>query len=382
MTLRDLGVPAVSSNRDRAFPDGPPAWPGPDDEVREALEQLARDGGWGKYEGPRHEELIERLQAEFAVPLALPCCSGTLAVELALRAAGISEGDEVVLAGYDFPGNFRAIEAVGARPVLVDLAPDTWHLDIEFVAAALEPATRAILVSHLHGVLAPMARFRELADARQICLIEDACQVPGARVDGRPAGSWGDVGVLSFGGSKLLSAGRGGAILTSRPDFHQRAKVFCERGNQTFPLSELQAAVLLPQLRRLAERHVIRGARCRQLCQSLADVAALGAPASTRPDDDPAYYKLAWFWDSNAAGGASRESFLSAVRAEGLALDAGFRGFALRSSHRCRKPFDLPHSRRGADETVLLHHPLLLQSAHVIELAARTIRDVVERVRG
>src|SRR5436853_127214 len=82
----------------------------------------------------------------------------------------------------------------------------------------------------------------ELARGRNIRLIEDAAQMPGATVAGRPAGSWGDVGILSFGGSKLVTAGRGGAVLTSQPDIAQRIRLYTQRGNDAYPLSELQAA--------------------------------------------------------------------------------------------------------------------------------------------
>src|SRR5690606_8468971 len=133
---------------------------------------------------------------------------------LALRGLKIGPGDEVLLAGYDFAGNFRAIEAVGARPALIDINPATWCLDVDLLESAIGPETRAVIASHLHGGLVPMRRLMQLASARGIAVVEDACQAPGAIIDGRRAGTWGDAGVLSFGGSKLLTAGRGGAVLT------------------------------------------------------------------------------------------------------------------------------------------------------------------------
>ena len=134
---------------------------------------------------------------------------------------------------------------------------------------------RAVIVSHLHGGLAAMPEIRAWADLRGVAVVEDACQVPGARIAGRLAGTWGDVGVLSFGGSKLLSAGRGGALLTDRSDVVQRIKIYSERGNQAYPLSELQAAVLLPQLESLAERNHAAAAE--------RDAAARLVPRILRP---------------------------------------------------------------------------------------------------
>lgn len=112
-----------------------------------------------------------------------------------------------------------------------------------------------MLASHLHGTLADMAAITRWAASRGVLVLEDACQVPGAVVGGMPAGAWGDASVLSFGGSKLLTAGRGGGVvLTNRDDVFQRLRIAGERGNLIYPLSELQAAVLIPQLSRLAER--------------------------------------------------------------------------------------------------------------------------------
>ena len=111
--------------------------------------------------------------------------------------------------------------------------------------------TRAILVAHLHGGIVDLPRVRRIADPLGIPVIEDACQNPGATVYGRRAGTWGDVGVLSFGGSKLLTAGRGGVLLTQRQEIAERIKRYVLRGNDAYPLSEMQAAILIPQLDQL-----------------------------------------------------------------------------------------------------------------------------------
>jgi dTDP-4-amino-4,6-dideoxygalactose transaminase len=336
MTARlaiDGGVPAI--------PEGPPLWPRANERVQAALEAAYRDGSRGKYHGGKVEELEARLSAMHGVGHALTCCSGTFAVELALRALRVGPGAEVIVAGYDFPGNFRAIEAVGARPVLVDIDPRTWCLDAQQLEQAFSSETKAVVVSHLHGGLADMQRIAQLCRVRGVGIVEDACQSPGGQVQGRVAATWGDIGVLSFGGSKLLTAGRGGAILTSDPQLAQRAKIFCERGNHAFPLSELQAAVLLPQLETFKPDNMVRRERVAQL------LAALDAEERFRPvvqmHGDGSYYKLAWLYEPSATW--PRERFVKAVQAEGVALDAGFRGFAGRTAARCRRIGDLVHSR-------------------------------------
>jgi dTDP-4-amino-4,6-dideoxygalactose transaminase len=323
------------------------------------------------------------------------CSSGTIAVELALRGLKVGPGDEVILAAYDFPGNFRAIETIGARPVLVDLMPRAWHLDVDQLAAAVSPQTKAIIASHLHGSLAPMRPLRELAERHGIAIVEDACQVPGAVVAGRPAGSWGDCGVFSFGGSKLLTAGRGGAIVTRRADVLQRIKVFSQRGNEAFPLSELQAAVLVPQIPKLAAANQRRLASVHtllQLCGDIPGLAPLALPANA--DDAPTFYKLPWLVTGNSDACDSpqfehwrspplesqRGRFIAAIQAEGVAMDEGFRGFARRTGNRCRVVGDLPNARLAAAGTLLLHHPVLLEPAETIAGVGAAIRKVARQV--
>lgn len=336
--------------------------------MRAALLAAYADGSWGRYHGTNCDRLIAALTEYHAVEQVTLCCSGTIAVELALRGLKIGPGDEVLLAGYDFAGNFRSIEAVGARPALVDINPATWCLDVDLVESAIGPETRAVIASHLHGGLVPMRRLMEIAASRGIAVIEDACQAPGAIIDGRRAGTWGDTGVLSFGGSKLLTAGRGGAVLTRSAEVHQRIKVFAERGNDAFALSELQAAALLPQLAKLNARNATRRDRARQLLTQLADVSLLSSVQIADPPNEPAFYKVAWLFTGE------RERFIAAAQREGLAIDAGFRGFAARGAKRCRHATSLEQSRAAAERTVVLHHPVLLESAALVARAAGAIR--------
>jgi dTDP-4-amino-4,6-dideoxygalactose transaminase len=294
---------------------------------------------------------------------------------LALRAVGVQAGDEVVLAAYDFPGNFRAIEAIGAVPVLVDIELDTCGLDVQqFCSACTSGRVRAVVVSHLHGGLADMATICEHAQRFDVRVVEDACQAPGAVVQGRRAGTWGDVGVLSFGGSKLLTAGRGGALLTRHADVLQRATIFCERGNHAFPLSEIQAALLIPQLKRLEERNRRRQAMAAEIFQRFKGMPHL-APVVSRDRGQASYYKVAW----RVTEATGRDTVLAAGHRIGADLGAGFRGFFRRSVRRCRHIGQLPHSRSAAEQLVLLHHPLLLEAtATDIDLLAMALGELPE----
>jgi perosamine synthetase len=368
-TLAIDGGPAV-------IPAGPPAWPIPDPAVHAALEAAYADGSWGRYEGRYGARLTAALAARHQVEHVYCCASGTVAVELALRGLQVGAEDEVVLSGYDFPGNLRAVEAVGASPVFVDIDPRTWCLDAAQLELASGPRVKAVIVSHLHGGLAALPRICRWAADQHVAVVEDACQVPGATLFGQPAGAGGDVGVLSFGGSKLLTAGRGGAVLTRRADVYQRIKVYSERGNQAYPLSELQAAVLLPQLEQLPERNRRRSQNVARLLSLCADLACLQPLQLDRGAGETSFYKLPWLLDTAEIAGHGRKEFVAAVQAEGVALDVGFRGFLHRMRRSARAAGALPHSRAAAAATVLLHHPVLLEPAETIDLVAAAIRKV------
>ncbi|MCI0459679.1 MAG: aminotransferase class V-fold PLP-dependent enzyme [Gemmataceae bacterium] len=357
-------------------PNGPPDWPIRDEEVQQALQAAWLDGSWGKYHGSHVERLEQALCAYHGCAFALTCGSGTFAVELALRALQIGPDDEVILAAYDYPGNFLGVHALGARPVLVDVDPDNWNLDPARLGGAVGPATRAVIVSHLHGGVVPMGAVMAFAGAHGLAVIEDAAQAPGALIEGRRAGTWGDVGVLSFGGSKLLSAGRGGAVLTARADLHQRARTWVHRGNHLCPLSELQAAALLPQLAKLDVRNARRTQSVELLSRALRPDLGLRLFANRAGQSAPGYYKVGFQFDSGRFG-LSRERFVAALRAEGIAFDEGFRALHVgRSPKRFRRAGELSESERAHEGTVILHHPVLLGEPGEVEQVAEALHKV------
>ena len=342
----------------------------PDEDIRRALDASYRDGSWGKYHGGNVERLEKRLARYHGIEFVLTCGSGTFAVELALRALKVEPGDEVILAAYDYPGNFLAVHAVGATPVLVDVAPDNWNLATERLTAAIGTRTRAVIASHLHGGIVPMRALMTIAAGHGLRVIEDAAQAPGSVVEGRKAGTWGDAGILSFGGSKLLTAGRGGALLTRHADVAQRVRVHLNRGNQICPLSELQAAVLSPQLDKLDDRNARRADSALLLWDRLRALPGLRPFVNQVADSTPGYYKLGLRFDA-AHFGLSRERLVAAARAEGMALDEGFRALHIgRSPSRMRGADHLSEAERAHAGALVLHHPVLLGTPMDVEQVA------------
>ena len=311
------------------FPEGPPEWPFPDKAINQVLQEAQQTGAWGKYHGPYSEQLQQELATLHQTPEVILCSSGTVAIELALRGLGIGEGDEVILAAYDFEGNFKNILAVGATPMLVDVDSQNCNLDINLLEQAITTSTKCILVSHLHGGLVPMSAVSNLAKQRGIPVIEDACQIPGAKIEGHIAGSGGDIGILSFGGSKLLTAGRGGALLTSSPQIAQRIRLYSFRGNEAYPLTELQAGLLIPQVKTLQQHNQKRHENVEHLLQQLGTTSGLTGlinPESMQTGTSrPGYYKLGFQYASEHFAGLSRDLFCQSMQSEGIAL-SGLQG--------------------------------------------------------
>src|SRR5437870_8859264 len=161
-------LPAILGGRP-VRPQGPPDWPIADEDIWQALQATYRDGSWGKYQGGNVERLENRLAKYHGVEFVATCGSGTFAVELALRALKVGPGDEVILAAYDYGGNFLNVHAVGATPVLADVDSSNWNLAPEGLQTALSPKTRAVIVSHLHGGIVPMREVMEIAGFNGVC---------------------------------------------------------------------------------------------------------------------------------------------------------------------------------------------------------------------
>jgi dTDP-4-amino-4,6-dideoxygalactose transaminase len=371
------GIPAILGGTPLCLA-GPPDWPGTNAAVAGRLNRMLADGSWGKYHGTQVAELTELLAAAHGVSHVMTCASGTAAVELALRGARVGPGDEVILAAYDFEGNFSDVLAVGATPVLVDVLPENWNLDPAQLHSAISPRTRAMIVSHLHGGIVDMPAVMEVARARDVTVIEDAAQMPGARIHGRIAGTWGDAGILSFGGSKLVSAGRGGAVITARDDLAQRIRLYTQRGNDAYPMSELQAAAVIPQWHDLPRASAVRAASAAWLIERLDQRPGLRAFRNAAPDSQPGYYKLGFQYEPGAFAELTRGNFSRAVRAEGIALDPGFRALhKTHSARRFRAIGALPCATRADAGVLTLHHPVLGTS----ELELAKVVAAVERVR-
>lgn len=227
----------------------------------------AARNGWG----PRCYEYIARLETTFSAftgtSYAIATSSGTGALHLGLAALDIASGDDVILADTNWIASAAPITYLGARPVFVDILPDTWCLDPNLVEAAITSRTKAIIAVHLYGNLCEMDRLRDIGQRYGIPVVEDAAEAIGSRWHGKHAGTMGRFGIFSFHGTKTITTGEGGMFITDDEVLYQKVLALSNHGRvagqqkQFWPeyvgfkykMSNIQAALGCAQMERIEE---------------------------------------------------------------------------------------------------------------------------------
>jgi dTDP-4-amino-4,6-dideoxygalactose transaminase len=301
------------------------------------------DSGWITT-GAKAIEFGKRIAAFGGAPYGLALNSCTGALHLALAAAGIGPGDEVITSTWTFAATVNVILHVGATPVLVDVEPDTLNLDPAQVARAWTPRTRAVMPVHFGGHPAEMDPIVALARERGARVIEDAAHAIGARYHGRPVGSLGDVTCFSFYAIKNITTGEGGALVTGDAELFEKAQILSLHGiskdawkryaasgswyyEVTAPgfkynLTDLAAAIGLVQLERWPEFHARRAALAARYEAWFADEPALGRLA-TRPGIEHAHHLYVVLLGLDRLT-VDRPRFLEALRAENVGTTVNF----------------------------------------------------------
>ena len=342
--------------------------------------------------------------------------SGTTALQVALEAAGVGVGDEVVIPSYTFVATAAAVALVGAVPVFVDVTPDTYCIDVTAVEAAVTERTRAVIAVHLAGQPADLDGLTILCKKHGLRLIEDAAQAHCAEWKGRRVGAIGDLGTFSFQASKNLNAGEGGFVVSDDDALADAAWSIhnCGRSRSgewyehpliggNYRMTEFQAALLLSQMRNLEPQADLRSKNAALLADHLSDIEGIEPLLVDDRVTRHAYHLYVLRYDGAAFGGATRDRFIEALCAEGVPGAAGyrplyrepafqerFRDYPLDSPAFGGKPdysqVDCPVTERiCADEAVWLTQNLLLGSeqdiAHIAE-AVRKIQQSSDQLAG
>jgi perosamine synthetase len=210
---------------------------------------------------------VDKFEQDFAAfcgtRYAVSVSNGTVGLHLAFKVLGIGAGDEVIVPDLTFVATANAVVTAGAVPVMVDVRRDSWCIDVERIAAAITPRTKAIVPVHLYGHPADMPAIMALAKKHKLYVVEDAAEAHGASIAGTRVGAFGDCGVFSLYGNKIITSGEGGMITTNDPDIYARSRYLRDHAmskdvrywhtevGYNYRMTNIQAALGLAQLEQI-----------------------------------------------------------------------------------------------------------------------------------
>jgi len=397
-----LAILGGEKTKNSSFPD----WPQYDDGERQALMEVLDSRVWWRTPGTRtlafEKEFADYHQAKHGIAIT----NGTAAIEVALAALGIGQGDEVIVPDFTFVATASAVLFTGALPVLVDITPDTYCIDPDLAAAAITDRTKAIIAVHMAGHPADLDRLREIAQKHNLFLIEDSAHAHGSEWKGHKIGAIGDVGTFSFQQSKLMTAGEGGMILTNDDEIERLARSTHDCGRMpgewfydhfiygsNYRLSEWQGAILSQQLKRLPVQTEHRSRSTAYLDQALAEIDGITPQAADPRCTVNGHYAYIFHYEKQAFADVPTERFIEAFNAEGIPTQASYpplhdldifksgeyrkrlSGGQDKSEHAFMQA-EFPNTLKGAWETVWLPQPVLLGTQEDMTLVVEAIQKI------
>ena len=272
--------------------------------VTKAVETDWYDGA-GEFNSRFERAFADYLGVGYAI--SLPSCTSGL--HLALAALGIGPKDEVIVPDVTWIASAAPVSYVGAEPIFADICADTWCLSPAAFEACITERTKAVIPVDLYGNMPDLEAIRSIADHHGVVVIEDAAEAMGSMLQGRKAGSFGDLGVFSFHGSKTMTTGEGGMVVTDEPELHERMVVLRDHGRNLgdvaffnsevafkYKMSGVQAALGLAQLERIEELVATKRMIYRLYEQRLKDIPGLVLNPE-REGERNSYWMTTVIWD-------------------------------------------------------------------------------------
>ncbi len=268
-------------------------------EIQDGIQEVITTASF--INGPQVKAFQTELEGYLNVEHVIPCANGTDALQIAMMALGLQPGDEVITASFTYVATAEVIALLKLTPVLVDVNPDTFMIDVEQIKQAITPKTKAIVPVHLFGQAAPMFEIMEIARVNNLFVIEDTAQAIGCNYsfpDGKTmkVGTIGHIGATSFFPSKNLGCfGDGGAIFTRDAELAVKLRMMANHGQSkqyyhdeigvNSRLDSIQAAILRPKLKRLDAYSNARNSAAAYYDQAFANVNEIQTPARTSYSD-------------------------------------------------------------------------------------------------
>ncbi|CAM3616933.1 DegT/DnrJ/EryC1/StrS family aminotransferase [Marinicrinis lubricantis] len=394
--MSDLAIYGGEPVRTKSFP----TWPVYGEMEEKLLLEVLHSGKWGGIGRNKLPIFEEKFAALHDAVHAVTCVNGTMGITIALQAAGVKPGDEVIMPPYTFIATATSALMFGAIPVFADVEPDTLALDPAAVEHAITPRTKAIVTVHIGGAPSNMTKLKDIAQKRGLRLIEDAAQAVGARWDGKGVGALGDLGTFSFQSSKNINAGEGGMILTNDKGLADKAWSLSNVGRiregawyqhehigWNLRMTEFQAAVLLGQMSRVEEqleRRERSGNLLTELFREVKEITTMRRdPGITRHAYHLYMFKLA----PELADRIDKNDVIERLVAEGIPVSSGYNSLnrnnaVLQEIEKWtgeRREFHCPVSERASEKEVLwLHQNVLLADEEDMYDIVKAVKKVVQ----
>jgi dTDP-4-amino-4,6-dideoxygalactose transaminase len=394
-------------------------WPYYDQRDLKYVEEVIRSRAWfagmrGADPGTKTAEFEKKFAQYHDASYGVACANGSVAIEIALRAAGVGVGDEVIVPALTFIATVSAVLAVNAIPVLVDTIYDTQCVNPDEIEKAITDRTKAIIPVHYGGFVCDMDRIIEIAQRHKLIVIADAAHAHGAIYKGKKLGSICDAATFSFQASKTMTAGEGGIIVTNNSELAEKCIQYRSCGRHegeswyihyVFPMNyritELQSAVLLAQLERLDEQLKRKNENAHYLAKKFRDIDGIGPVPGDGNTDVNGYYLYLLQYDKEEFAGVSRNNFVEALNAEGIPCHIGYpwplsknpifqqvgegpKGcpftcpyYGKRISIKDKK---FPVTEKICDETVVIPHQVLLSPAPDMDDIVAAIVKIKENI--
>ncbi len=297
------------------------SWPIFDETEENALLEVLRSGAWNRRE--KVDEVGEKFASYQDAKYGIPLANGTVALQCALKAAGVTAGDEVIVPALTFVATGTSVVCVNAVPVIVDVDPLTYNIAPDAIEAAITSRTRAIIPVHNGGYPADMDAIMDIAERHNLKVIEDCAHAHGSQWRGKGMGSIGHLGTFSFQIGKTLTCGEGGMVITNDEALANSAG---QVANLNMRMTNLQATLLLSQLERFDEQVETRERNIAYLMKGMEAIEGI----HPIPRDERVTRWCFYYWDFRFVpaefGGISRGRFLEALGAEGVPCGVGAHG--------------------------------------------------------
>lgn len=386
-----------------------PKWPISSAKDVQLIAKITKSNRWS-FDGPYESKFAEAFTKYQGAKFGLCCANGTVSMQMALEALGIGAYDEVIVPGMTWQATAAACVDVNAVPILVDVEPDTWCMDLDKAEAAITDKTRAIIVVHLYGCMTDMTRLMKLAKQRNLFVVEDCAHQHGSFWKGQGVGSLGDIGSFSFQESKVLSSGEGGFVTCKTKAQFERLYSLrnCGRGwkddmtnaiqSGNYRLTEWQAAMLLGGLERMDKQVKLRDQNAIYLNGLLERIDGVMPMRRRKEVTQQSYFNFTFRLDTQALG-LTNAAFCAALNAElrtGENFEAPYEPLNncglykphTKPRHKISgaywraidpKRFDLPVcTDANAKSGVSVHHALLMGSKKDMKDVANAVAKIVE----